>query len=71
MKEIGSYEARTKFSQILRAVSSGEKFLHSKHPARRHAFAGYVTIYVIILNDRDDQYFCHDFKKVRSNRRNG
>ena len=31
MKEIGSYEARTKFSQILRAVSRGEKFLMTIH----------------------------------------
>ena len=31
MKEIGSYEARTKFSQILGAVSSGKKFLITIH----------------------------------------
>ena len=31
MKEIGSYEARTKFSQILRAVIRGEKFLITIH----------------------------------------
>ncbi len=31
MKEIGSYEAKTKFSQILRAVSSGEEFLITNH----------------------------------------
>ena len=31
MKKIGSYEAKTRFSQILRAVSDGEEFLITNH----------------------------------------
>ena len=31
MKEIGSYEAKTKFAQILRAVRSGEELLITNH----------------------------------------
>ncbi len=31
MEEIGSYEAKTRFSQILRAVSAGKEFLITNH----------------------------------------
>lgn len=31
MKVVGSYEAKTKFSQILRVVSRGEQFLITNH----------------------------------------
>ena len=31
MKKTGSYEAKSKFSQILRAVSDGEEFLITNH----------------------------------------
>ena len=69
MKEIGSYEAKTNFSKMLRAVRSGEEFLITNHgkpiaklvPASRRSDRG-VSEVIADLLDFHTQTNCSDVR---------